>query len=137
MAEICFVGDGEPSAGSSSSRPRNSTSRRMDFLQINATAGDGNSSEPSSPPQQKARKRRSVHQHIPGGCEKTEENRVVMERERNIKYGMTYVCGRRREMEDTVSVHTCFATLKNQPHFPLHFFGVFDGHGCSHVTPCF
>lgn len=42
-------------------------------------------------------------------------------------YGETSVCGRRRDMEDAVSV---------RPEFPPdhHFFGVFDGHGCSHVS---
>jgi protein phosphatase 2C len=42
-------------------------------------------------------------------------------------YGVTSVCGRRRDMEDTVSARPGF----------LHghrFFGVFDGHGCSHVS---
>ena len=43
------------------------------------------------------------------------------------KFGMTSVCGRRRDMEDAVSIHTSF-TAKNTS-----YFGVFDGHGCSHV----
>ena len=42
------------------------------------------------------------------------------------KYGVTSVCGRRRDMEDAVSVHGSFSNKS-------HFFGVFDGHGCSHV----
>lgn len=42
------------------------------------------------------------------------------------KYGVTSVCGRRRDMEDAVSVHCSFSNKS-------HFFGVFDGHGCSHV----
>ena len=43
------------------------------------------------------------------------------------RYGVTSVCGRRRDMEDAVSV---------QPELlpGHHFFGVFDGHGCSHVS---
>ncbi|GMH19064.1 hypothetical protein Nepgr_020905 [Nepenthes gracilis] len=46
------------------------------------------------------------------------------------KFGMTSVRGRRREMEDAVSIHPFFCGngYKN------HFFGVFDGHGCSHVA---
>lgn len=43
------------------------------------------------------------------------------------KYGVTSVCGRRRDMEDAVSVHGSFSNKS-------HFFGVFDGHGCSHVA---
>ncbi|TVU47608.1 hypothetical protein EJB05_07214 [Eragrostis curvula] len=46
------------------------------------------------------------------------------------KYGVTSVCGRRRDMEDTVSTRPGFLDGH-------HFFGVFDGHGCSHVaTSC-
>lgn len=44
------------------------------------------------------------------------------------KFGMTSFCGRRRDMEDAVSIHPDFTQRKN-----LHFYGVFDGHGCSHV----
>ncbi|KAK3151160.1 hypothetical protein QOZ80_3AG0242490 [Eleusine coracana subsp. coracana] len=46
-------------------------------------------------------------------------------------YGVTSVCGRRRDMEDTVSARPGFLDGHH------HFFGVFDGHGCSHVaTSC-
>lgn len=46
------------------------------------------------------------------------------------RYGVTSVCGRRREMEDAVSARPAFLPGH-------HFFGVFDGHGCSHVaTSC-
>ncbi|RRT42584.1 hypothetical protein B296_00035669 [Ensete ventricosum] len=50
------------------------------------------------------------------------------------KYGIMAVCGRRREMEDAVSIRpnfvgrACGAAARN-----LNFFGVYDGHGCSHV----
>ncbi|KAJ4790033.1 Protein phosphatase 2C-like protein [Rhynchospora pubera] len=47
------------------------------------------------------------------------------------RYGMMSICGRRREMEDAVSIHPCFAGAPCQHH---HFFAVFDGHGCSHVA---
>lgn len=52
----------------------------------------------------------------------------------NAKYGVTSVCGRRRDMEDAVSVHPSFSKREG-PAGPsgLHFYGVFDGHGCSHV----
>ncbi|XP_062207425.1 probable protein phosphatase 2C 9 [Phragmites australis] len=50
--------------------------------------------------------------------------------ERLPRYGVTSVCGLRREMEDAVSIRPDFlpGASKN------HFFGVFDGHGCSHVA---
>ncbi|KAJ1696071.1 hypothetical protein LUZ63_004583 [Rhynchospora breviuscula] len=58
------------------------------------------------------------------------------------RYGMMSICGRRREMEDAVSIHPCFAVAPSQHqqhqietyHYQYHFFAVFDGHGCSHVA---
>ncbi|MCD9645209.1 hypothetical protein HAX54_033946 [Datura stramonium] len=47
------------------------------------------------------------------------------------KFGMTSVCGRRRDMEDTVSIYPSFLQEK---HEKLHFFGLYDGHGCSHAA---
>ncbi|KAF7816399.1 protein phosphatase 2C 37-like [Senna tora] len=48
------------------------------------------------------------------------------------KFGVTSVCGRRRDMEDAVSFHPSFCDDQSQ--LGYHFFGVFDGHGCSHVA---
>lgn len=53
----------------------------------------------------------------------------------NPKFGVTSVCGRRRDMEDAVSVHPCFSNQEGSAPNGLHFYGVFDGHGCSHVNP--
>ncbi|XP_062225870.1 probable protein phosphatase 2C 9 isoform X1 [Phragmites australis] len=50
--------------------------------------------------------------------------------ERLPTYGVTSVCGRRREMEDAVSIRPDFLSGANKHHF----FGVFDGHGCLHVA---
>lgn len=49
------------------------------------------------------------------------------------KFGMTSVCGRRRDMEDAVSIRPSFYMKKRGVSVNTHFFGVFDGHGCSHV----
>ncbi|KAK3165945.1 hypothetical protein QOZ80_1AG0039650 [Eleusine coracana subsp. coracana] len=48
------------------------------------------------------------------------------------RFGVTSVCGRRREMEDAVSIRPDF--LPGAAAGKHHFFGVFDGHGCSHVA---
>ncbi|KAL5229688.1 hypothetical protein ABZP36_028464 [Zizania latifolia] len=48
------------------------------------------------------------------------------------RYGVTSVCGRRREMEDAVSIRPDFLPASTSGKH--HFFGVFDGHGCSHVA---
>lgn len=44
------------------------------------------------------------------------------------KFGIASVCGRRRDMEDAVSVHPWLLQSSES-----HYFGVYDGHGCSHV----
>ncbi|KAL6977388.1 Protein phosphatase 2C 37, variant 2 [Sarracenia purpurea var. burkii] len=49
-------------------------------------------------------------------------------------FGMTSVCGRRRDMEDAVAIHPSFCHRNSQIPADLHFFGVYDGHGCSHVA---
>lgn len=50
------------------------------------------------------------------------------------KYGVASVCGRRRDMEDAVAVHPSFFGQKYETTTEeLHYFGVYDGHGCSHV----
>ncbi|KAL5733170.1 hypothetical protein ACOSP7_032512 [Xanthoceras sorbifolium] len=49
-------------------------------------------------------------------------------------FGFTSVCGRRRDMEDAVSIHPSFCKGSRKNPARRHFFGVFDGHGCSHVA---
>lgn len=53
--------------------------------------------------------------------------------DRCARYGVTSVCGRRRDMEDAVSVHPDFLRRFSGTRKRYNFFGVFDGHGCSHV----
>ncbi|CAH8332998.1 unnamed protein product [Eruca vesicaria subsp. sativa] len=51
------------------------------------------------------------------------------------RYGAASVCGRRRDMEDAVAIHPSF--VRKQTEFSRsrwHYFGVYDGHGCSHVA---
>lgn len=50
------------------------------------------------------------------------------------KFGVTSVCGRRRDMEDAVAIHPSFCAQSNNSPNGFHFFGVYDGHGCSHVA---
>ncbi|KAL9226622.1 hypothetical protein vseg_002412 [Gypsophila vaccaria] len=74
-----------------------------------------------------------------------EEKEKEKEKEEEFpKFGVTSVCGRRRDMEDTVSIRPFFcgnddtnsSVLKRKRKFSYgaHFYGVFDGHGCSHVA---
>lgn len=50
------------------------------------------------------------------------------------KFGFSSVCGRRRDMEDAVASHPSFCRRENDAAAELHYFGVYDGHGCSHVN---
>ncbi|XP_021715409.1 probable protein phosphatase 2C 24 [Chenopodium quinoa] len=55
------------------------------------------------------------------------------------KFGVASVCGRRRDMEDAIAVHPSFFRSENCSDSDissseLHYFGVYDGHGCSHVA---
>lgn len=50
------------------------------------------------------------------------------------KFGVASVCGRRREMEDAVAIHPSFLGIDDDDKLSdVHYFGVYDGHGCSHV----
>lgn len=88
------------------------------------------------------RRRMEIRRHrlvAERGAEETSRKRRKLEEEPSstdeeeiepAKYGVTSVCGRRRDMEDSVSLRPEFVPGH-------HFFGVFDGHGCSHVaTSC-
>ncbi|XP_076914093.1 protein phosphatase 2C 3-like [Bidens hawaiensis] len=51
------------------------------------------------------------------------------------KFGVASVCGRRRDMEDAVAIYPSFlSNHDNNQTSSLHYFGVYDGHGCSHVA---
>ncbi|KAL1552890.1 protein-serine/threonine phosphatase [Salvia divinorum] len=57
------------------------------------------------------------------------------------KFGFASVCGRRRDMEDAVASYPSFFRREKRDledaAAALHYFGVYDGHGCSHVaTKC-
>jgi protein phosphatase 2C len=61
-------------------------------------------------------------------------SRGIDEHELAPKFGFTSVRGRRRDMEDAVAVHPSFCRKEGQNTSDTHFFGVYDGHGCSHVA---
>ncbi|KAK9065845.1 hypothetical protein SSX86_015246 [Deinandra increscens subsp. villosa] len=59
---------------------------------------------------------------------------VFVDGEKVPKFGVASVCGRRRDMEDAVAIHPSFLTVENDRTSGVHYFGVYDGHGCSHVA---
>ncbi|KAK7300753.1 hypothetical protein RJT34_11603 [Clitoria ternatea] len=152
MAGICcgVVGEGEtPTPIEPSSRP--SARRSIDLLPLKYIA------DVAIPPPKNPRKRQKLDRcgssatENPRDCENAVENResetvevvsipicpklsskVVEECPR---YGVTSVCGRRRDMEDSVSLRPLFCQEDgSQEQNGFHFFAVFDGHGCSHVA---
>jgi protein phosphatase 2C len=100
---------GECDAGTRAARRR-----RMQIRRLRLAAERG--------AEETSRKRRKVVEEEETSTD--EESSVEVEPAR---YGVTSVCGRRRDMEDAVSLRPEFLPGH-------HFFGVFDGHGCSHVS---
>lgn len=49
------------------------------------------------------------------------------------KFGFSSICGRQTEMEDAVTILPSFCGTFEDINKDLHYFGVYDGHGCSHV----
>ncbi|KAF8102627.1 hypothetical protein N665_0198s0321 [Sinapis alba] len=72
------------------------------------------------------------------------ESRSLFEFKSVPLYGVTSICGRRPEMEDSVSTIPRFLQVSLldcgrvanglNPHYSAHFFGVYDGHGGSQVA---
>ncbi|KAE9464963.1 hypothetical protein C3L33_03142, partial [Rhododendron williamsianum] len=49
-------------------------------------------------------------------------------------YGMMSVAGRSRDMEDAIHVQTNLCRPEFNRRLPVHYFGVYDGHGGTHVA---
>nr|BAX08110.1 protein phosphatase 2C-2 [Pyrus pyrifolia] len=144
MAGICcgVVGESEASTTTTmDARPRSSRRRRLDMLPlkyiaemaVQPTADNGRKRQKvdlyrslSSVPQKAAEVSKD-------GLEESQPN-ATMPVHNSPRFGMTSVCGRRRDMEDAVSIHPCFLQKENPESNGTHFYGVFDGHGCSHVA---
>lgn len=154
MAGICcgVVGESKTQAAiEPSSRP--ARRRRVDVRHLKFVAGV------SVPTPEKSRKRQKLEVYDKTAseaareCENALENCKVQEDEsvelkggvsvqveqdqlvqECPKFGMTSVRGRRRDMEDAVSIHPSFWGQDAQNCTGLHYYGVYDGHGCSHVN---
>ncbi|CAG7890502.1 unnamed protein product [Brassica rapa] len=138
MAGICcgVVGESEPAAPVDSVT-RTSLKRRLDLLpSIKIVAKSA-----VAPPLETCRKRQKRETpSLVSTSPDLESNSIstfaTEEAESSFfsdapKIGTTSVCGRRRDMEDAVSLHPSLLRRNSED---LHFYGVFDGHGCSHVA---
>ncbi|KAH0454438.1 hypothetical protein IEQ34_016362 [Dendrobium chrysotoxum] len=136
MAEICLeiVGRESPAATITAIEPceKNTQAarrRRMQIRRLRCIAGAESMGSPVDLSRKRQRPEISVHPRVV--LFKKDYDDVKETSEQSPRYGMTSVCGLRREMEDAVSIWPDF--LKNGA-VKHSFFGVFDGHGCSHVA---
>ncbi|XP_073123432.1 protein phosphatase 2C 37-like [Henckelia pumila] len=114
--------------------------RRMEIHQFNFVPSDSTVAPPLGMKRQKIEvvveekpKGNELARVPDGGEKKTSAPSVVLSPEFP-KFGMTSVCGRRRDMEDCVAIHPSFFLRDVDLPSGFHFFGVYDGHGCSHVS---
>ncbi|KAJ4893357.1 Protein phosphatase 2C 37 [Raphanus sativus] len=144
MAGICcgIVGESEPTVTVDSSA-RASLRRRLDLLpSIKIVAPPLESSRkrqkretPSPDLESNARSDRNNVEKAPVKNSNTIPSSATEAESSFVsdapKIGTTSVCGKRRDMEDAVSIHHSLIERNSEN---LHFYGVFDGHGCSHVA---
>ncbi|KAM7522151.1 hypothetical protein LguiA_012053 [Lonicera macranthoides] len=137
MAEICCGVVSESKEKSSrTARRRRMEIRRMNFVAAEAAAEadeEGNK-----------RQRKELYEVV-GNCFSSGEEQArfgsnikessVLDLEEYPKFGAASVCGRRRDMEDAVAIHPSFCGGGDEDQSTgFHYFGVYDGHGCSHVA---
>ncbi|KAI7739732.1 hypothetical protein M8C21_000498 [Ambrosia artemisiifolia] len=128
MADICCGGVGETSSPSTSDgSSTQARRRRMEIKQLKLIA-----SNMAIPLPESNRKRRKVDSSCDSSSESSEDD-VVLDKEKS-RFGLTVVCGRRRDLEDAVAVKPSFCKTNTPSCDDLHFYGVYDGHGCSHVA---
>ncbi|PKU69413.1 probable protein phosphatase 2C 30 [Dendrobium catenatum] len=137
MAEICLeiVGRESPAATVTAIEPceKNTQAarrRRMQIRRLRCIAGTESLGSPVDLSRKRQRPDISVHPRVVLFKKDSDDVKETTS-EQSPRYGMTSVCGLRREMEDAVSIWPDF--LKNSA-VKHSFFGVFDGHGCSHVA---
>lgn len=119
MAEVCCEVLPESDCASS---PRKARRRRMEMRACRAAedVAGGKRLRVERPPAVDGKGKKVLG----GGCGEEAAASSVSEGEG--RFGVMSFIGRRRDMEDAVSVRPSFAPQ-------LDFFAVFDGHGCSHV----
>lgn len=119
MAEVCCEvatgTDGTATKSIAQTKSRSARRRRVEIRQLR--------SDPSDPPEALDRKRA----RLDTSSSQSDESVPL---DRPPRHGMSSICGRRRDMEDAVSVHPNFVETGSA----YHFYGVFDGHGCCHVA---
>ncbi|KAK1377998.1 Protein-serine/threonine phosphatase [Heracleum sosnowskyi] len=137
MASVCFGGETKTSTPVEPSS-KAARKRRMEIHQFNIVPADVAVMSPDIG--RKSQKREaSCLDSTPHESEVDDLHQNVFEsdsegskpgpaiKSEGPKFGLTSVCGQRRDMEDAVAIHPSFSGGS-------HFYGVYDGHGCSHVA---
>ncbi|GAB4831839.1 hypothetical protein Ancab_005853 [Ancistrocladus abbreviatus] len=163
MAGMCcgIVGESEPSPVESASRT--ARRRRMEVCQLKIISGEVALQQPEKRQKVELRLHSPARECVNAidGCSSPEKqkevdgaaegraspsypslstSRIVSSSTQEVtedspKFGATSVRGRRRDMEDAVSIRPSFYGKEdNDNPYGFHFYGVFDGHGCSHVA---
>ncbi|KAL8235191.1 hypothetical protein R6Q59_021291 [Mikania micrantha] len=138
MAGMCcgVVGETEIQSTVEPSGGRQARRRQMEIHQLKFLASDV-----VAPPPESGKKRRRLESLVQPcvkkrvGCSSVTNPCIsssdpvikTVDDEVESRFGVTTVCGRRRDMEDAVAVKPSFNR-------DLNFYGVYDGHGISHVT---
>ncbi|PVH36133.1 hypothetical protein PAHAL_6G004900 [Panicum hallii] len=142
-------GDGNPSAAASSSTPECRLRRRRRLAPPRAAAAGGEKRVRPASPSSSSSEDDSVEGEegeADAAVEGDEEGGTTVSAAGGpqpppppgpaqawpMAFGWLSVAGRSREMEDAVSLRPGFCTWVDGS--PMHFFGVFDGHGGSHVS---
>ncbi|RWW85885.1 hypothetical protein BHE74_00005406 [Ensete ventricosum] len=140
MADICcgVVSCGAEAAAMRSAETGSGGARRR-RMEIRRLRFDAGSEAPAVENEPSGKRQRSAEKSAwtSGGSSSPEHTVAAPEEldmfDRFPRFGMVAVCGRRRNMEDAVSIRPDFVGGDRRIPARHHFFGVFDGHGCSHV----
>ncbi|KAJ8503722.1 hypothetical protein OPV22_004608 [Ensete ventricosum] len=141
MADICcgVVSCGAEAAAMRSAETGSGGARRR-RMEIRRLRFDAGSEAPAVENEPSGKRQRSAEKSAwtSGGSSSPEHTVAAPEEldmfDRFPRFGMVAVCGRRRNMEDAVSIRPDFVGGDRRIPARHHFFGVFDGHGCSHVA---
>ncbi|KAJ6315701.1 hypothetical protein OIU78_019049 [Salix suchowensis] len=140
MGEIYRGVVSESEAWSTSCRPssRIARRRRMEIRRLKFVAGVASTETGADGMGTHKKQKLQVYSSTRSGTDSSPCSRDCQNAVENCdqfpKFGVTSVCGRRRDMEDAVAIHPSFCRKDQETTTGLHFFGVYDGHGCSHVA---
>lgn len=138
MAGMCCGVVGETKTPSTSTVEPQSRRRRMEIQQLKLFAAAASN---MVVPENKSKRRKVIENSVRSNKLKQEEadcsgasdsSSEVFDK-KSSRFGLTVVCGRRRDLEDAVAVKPSFCKTNTSDSDDLHFYGVYDGHGCSHV----